>query len=129
GAELRSAARLCAWIAALIQDEVPHPASQRVSDSDALLEARIIDIVRFRVEDVDQVFIIGREGNTARHSELVPCGDVLSVLVEDLDPGIAPIACEQAASLVHGDAVHRAEFTRRIPGLSPGLDELSVFRI
>src|SRR4051794_36187195 len=55
GAELRSAARRGRGIAALIEDEVFHPAVERVADPDALLVTRIVDIVRLRIEDIDQV--------------------------------------------------------------------------
>lgn len=49
GAEFRPAAGRGVWVAALIENEVSHPAQPRVADADALLEARIIDIVRFGI--------------------------------------------------------------------------------
>src|SRR5262249_4282270 len=46
GAELGAAARRGARIAALVENEISHPAVERVADPDALLESRIVHIVR-----------------------------------------------------------------------------------
>src|SRR5258708_755247 len=86
--ELRPATGSRARVAALIQYEVLHPTVQRVPDPDPLLKAWIFDIVRLRVENVDQVFIIDRERDPARHPELVPPGQIRPILIEDLNPGI-----------------------------------------
>src|SRR5215475_13680551 len=105
GAEFRSAARSRTRIAALVEDEILHPAVLRVADPNPLLEAWILDIVGFGIEHVDQVVVVDRERVAARHAELVPPCQKLSVLVEDLDAGIGAVADEQPAALVHGDAV------------------------
>jgi hypothetical protein len=128
GAELGSAPRLCLRVASLIGDEVPHPTVECIPDSDSLLKTRIVDIVGLRVENIDQIFIIDGECNPARHAELMPRRQVFSFLIEDLDSSIGPIANEEAAPFVHIDAVGSAEFSRRVSGLSPSLDELPVFR-
>src|SRR5262245_22313073 len=128
-AELRPASSSRTRIAALIEDEMPHPAVERVPDPDPLLKTRIVDVVRLRVEDIDQVFIIDREGDPARHPELVPPRQIGPILIEDLDPRIRPVAHEQPAPLVHGNAVRDPELARTVSGLSPGLDELPILRI
>src|SRR5216684_1542405 len=129
GAELGAAASCGARIAALIQNEISHPAVKGVADPDALLESRIVHIVRLRVEDIDEVFVIDRKRYSAWHSELVPRRQVFPFLIEDLYAGVRSIAHEHAASFVHGDAMRHPEFTRRVSGLPPGLDELSVLRV
>src|SRR5262249_20145136 len=104
GTEFRSAARSRTRVAALVEDGILHPAVLRVADPNPLLEAWILDIVRFRVEHVDQVVVVDRERDPARHAELVPARQKISILVEDLDAGIGAVAHEQPATLVHGDA-------------------------
>src|SRR6266446_3894168 len=126
GAELGAAASCGARIAALVQNEISHPAAEGVTDPDSLLESRIVHIVRLRVEDIDEVFVVDGKRYSAWHSELVPSRHVFAFLIEDLDARIGSIAHEQAASLVHGDAMRRPELARRISGLPPGFDELSV---
>ena len=45
--ELGSATGLCIGIASLVQDEVPHPTSESITDSNALFETGIVDVVGF----------------------------------------------------------------------------------
>jgi len=40
------------------------------------------DVVGFGIEHVDQVLVIDREGDAARHPELIPAGEELAVLVK-----------------------------------------------
>src|SRR5216684_2113873 len=129
GAELGAAAGCGARIAPLIENEISHPAVKSVADPDSLLESRIVHIVRLRVEDIDEVFVADGKRYTAWHSELVPSRQVFAFLIEDLYAGIGSIAHEQAASLVHGDAMRRPELTRRVSGLPPGFDEFPVLRV
>src|SRR6266853_975950 len=100
-----AAARRRARVAALIQNEILDPAAQCIADPDALLESWIVHIVRLRVEDIDEVFVIDRKRYSAWHSELVPRRQVFAVLIEDLYAGIGSVAQEQAAAFVHGDAM------------------------
>src|SRR5215831_21331459 len=72
GAELGAAARRGARVAALVQNEILDPAVEGVADSDALLESRIVHVVRLGVEDVDEVFVVYRKCYSAWHTELVP---------------------------------------------------------
>ena len=81
--------------------------AERVTDTDAGLEAGILDIVRFGVEDINKVVIVYGERHSAGHPELVPLRDELSLLIENLNSSIASIANEQTASLIHIDAMHR----------------------
>src|SRR5262245_60498264 len=83
-AELGAAARRRARVTALIQNEILHPAAQRVADPDSLLESRIVHIVGFGVEHIDEVFVVDRKRYSAWHSELVPGRQVFPVLIEDL---------------------------------------------
>src|SRR5262249_11539451 len=96
-------------MAALIQNEISHPAAKAVDDQASLLESWIVHIVRLRIEDIDEVFVVDGKRYSAWHSELVPSRQVFAFLIEDLDAGIGSIAHEQAASLVHGDAMRRPE--------------------
>src|SRR4029450_8982784 len=70
-----------------------------------------------------------REGEAARHPELVPGREMFPVLVEDLESCVGAIADKHATSFVHADAVHRPEFAWRVSGFSPRFDELPVFRV
>src|SRR5207253_1758672 len=70
GAELCSTPGLCVRITTLVKDEISHPTSQGVSDPYPLLKARVVDIIRLRVEHINQIFVIYREGDAARHPEL-----------------------------------------------------------
>src|SRR5262249_26382337 len=58
GAELRPAAGRGHRIAALVEDEVLDPAVLGVADPDPLLEARIVDVVRFGIKHVDHVVVV-----------------------------------------------------------------------
>src|SRR5262249_20900660 len=129
GAEFRAAAGGGTRIATLIQDEIFHPAMEGIADPDSLLETRIVHVVGFRVEHIDQVFVVNRKCYSAGHSELVPGRQVLPFLIEDLNTGIGSIAYEQPPSFVHGDAMRGAELARRVSGLPPCLDKLSVLRV
>src|SRR6266566_3486915 len=124
--ELRPASRLRVGIAALIQNEGVHESRSRISDPDALLPARIVDAVRFRVGHIDLVLVV--EGDPAWRAELRPCREMLALLVEELDAIVAAVGHEYAASRIDGDAVQRVELAGRVSGLPPRLDELSVLR-
>src|SRR5258708_22424814 len=105
GAELGAAACCGARITALIQNEIFNPAVEGVADPDSLLESWIVHIVRLRIEDIDEVFVVDGKRYSAWHSELVPSRQVFAFLIEDLYAGIGSIAHEQAASFVYGDAM------------------------
>ena len=62
-------------------------------------------------------------------AELVPLGDELAGLIEDLQPGIAAIGDKDPASLVHADAVRGPELTRSVASRAPLRDELPLFRV
>src|SRR5215468_9228341 len=71
-AELRPASGSRLRVAALVENKVLDPTIESVSDSDPLLEPRVVDIVRLRVEHINKVFVIYGEGDPTRHSELMP---------------------------------------------------------
>src|SRR5262249_28464294 len=100
----------------------------RVADPDALLESGIVDVVGFGIENIDQVLVVDRESDPARHSKLIPPREKLSILIEYLNSSVLSVADKDPASLVHRDAVRRAELAGRIAGLAPGLDELALLR-
>ena len=106
-AKLGAASGLSARVAALIEDEVFHPAAHRVADADSRLETGIVDVVRLGVEHIDEVFVIDGKRDSTRHAELMPLRDKFSVLIENLDSGVAAIAHEDPPSFVHLDAMHR----------------------
>src|SRR6266566_3006310 len=89
----------------------------RLADPDSLLESRIVHVVGFGVEHVDEVFVVDRKRYSAWHSELVPGRQVFPVLIEDLYAGIGSIAHKQTAAFVHGNAMRRPELARCVSGL------------
>src|SRR5262249_22017725 len=129
-AELGPASGSRLRVAALIENKVLHPTIEGISDSDALLEPWVVDIVRLRIEDIYKVFVTYGKGDPTWHSELMPCREVLAVLIDNLYSSIRPIAHEDSASLVHRDAVYRrTKLAWRVSGFSPGLDELAILRV
>src|SRR5262245_49901206 len=62
-----------------------HSPRARIADADAALPTRIAvaDRLRFRVGDIDRVVAVDEDA--ARPAELLPLGDEVSFLVEDLD--------------------------------------------
>src|SRR5258707_1872677 len=66
--------------------------------------------------------------NSARPAELLPLLNVVSVLVENLNPVVVAIADEQAPFGIEGQAMRQVEFARAGSFFPPRLDELSVFR-
>src|SRR5258708_37381595 len=59
------------------------------ADPDALREAGVGLVGRLRVGDIDAVILV--DPNAARPAELLPLGDEVAVLVEDLQAGVAPV--------------------------------------
>ena len=76
--------------------EVPHLAGARAADAQALAPARVVVVVRLRVDRVERVVAIDVEAADA--AELIPGVEVLAVLVEDLDAAVAAIGDEQPAA-------------------------------
>lgn len=118
-AELRATSSSRPRVTTLVEDEVSHPAVERVADPDPLLKTWIVDIVRLRVEHIDQVFVIDRKRDPARHPELMPSRQEFPILIEYLDPAVRAIADEQPVPLVHGDAVRDPELAREHIRFSP----------
>src|SRR5580765_1007089 len=85
--ELGSAARFRIRVTTLIENEVLHPAGFGVPDSDPLFPTWIVHAVRLRVGHVDLVLIV--EGDPARRPELHPRRQMLSFLIEELDPVVS----------------------------------------
>src|SRR5262249_13633956 len=102
----------------------------RAADPNALPDAH--ELVRagvgarLRISHVDGV-VFG-DVDPARTSKLPAFGDVLSILVEDLDPIVFAIADEQAPAGIEGDGVRLADLagTGALPAPLP--DVLSVLR-
>ena len=80
------------------------------ADPDALLEARIGLVGRCRVGDVDDVVLVDEDA--ARPAELLPLGEELAVLVEDLDAAVDAVGDEQPAGGIDRQPVRRVELAR-----------------
>src|SRR5262245_60509340 len=52
----------------------------------------------------------------------------MSILVEDLDPIVSPIANKKPSARIHSQRVGRVELAGGGPLLSPRLDELAILR-
>src|SRR6185437_16820183 len=80
------------WMLRGIRNERAHASVLRAADANAALPigARAVDRARLRVGDVDVVLRV--DVDAARPAELVPGVEQLAVLVEDLDPVVAPVA-------------------------------------
>src|SRR5215475_12965510 len=89
GARPRVRVRLCVW------NEGRDLAVAREPDPDAALPARISSRVRLRIGHINDVALINE--NSARPAELLPLFEEFSILVEDLDAVIIPVADEEPA--------------------------------
>src|SRR6266446_780308 len=94
------------------------------ADPDALLEARVGLVGRLRIGDVDGVVLV--DPDPARPAELLPLGEELAVLVEDLEAAIGAVGDEQAPGRIESEPVRHVEFARALAFLAPRLDELAV---
>src|SRR5215831_15360766 len=95
-----------------------------VADADALLEARVGLAGRLGVGDVDLVVLV--DPDAARPTELLPLGDEVAVLIEDLEAVVGAVGDEQASGGVECEAVRGVEFARSLAFLAPRLDEFAV---
>src|SRR5262249_11165607 len=105
-------------------DEARDLAVLGAAEADALLEARIELVTGLGVGDVDLVFLV--DPDSARAAELLPLGEELAVLVEDLDAAISAVGDEQASGGIHGETMRHVEFARALAFLAPRLDELAI---
>src|SRR5215475_3177797 len=95
-----------------------------VADPDALLEARVGLVARLRVGDIDLVVLV--DPHAARPAELLPFGEELAVLVEDLEAVVGAVGDEQASGGIERKPVWYVELARSLAFLAPLLDELAV---
>src|SRR5258708_27021511 len=94
------------------------------ADPDALLEARIGLVARLRVGDIDAVVLV--DPDPARPAELLPLGEELAVLVEDLKAVVGAVGDEQASGRIEREPARHVEFARSLAFLAPRLDELAI---
>src|SRR2546426_2483063 len=78
------------------------------------------------VAQVEVVVLVDKQ--SARPAELLPFFEKFSVLVEDLDPIVAPIANKQPAAGIHGQGVRRIELAWGVALLAPRFNELAILR-
>src|SRR5581483_1318627 len=114
-----------------IGDERGDAAVARAADADAAFSARVVavlafDVARLRVGHVQRVVPIDEEA--ARTAELLPLGEEAAVLIEDLDPVVAPVGDEQSSLRVHREAVRLIELDAAAAFVSDRLDERAVLR-
>src|SRR6266849_531198 len=105
-------------------DEPSDLAVLGAADPDALLEARVGLVGRLRVGDVDHVVLV--DPDAARPTELLPLGEELAVLVEDLDAAVGAVGDEQTPGGIEREPVRHVEFARSLAFLAPRFDELAV---
>src|SRR5258706_6312564 len=105
-------------------DESGNLAVLGAADPDALLEARVGLVGRLRVGDVDAVVLV--DPDPARPAELLPLGEELAVLVEDLEAAVGAVGDEQASGRIEREPVRHVELARSLAFLAPRLDELAI---
>src|SRR5688572_5423693 len=105
----------------VLRHEIPHVAGLGVADAKALPPARVVVLVRLRVDRVQDVVAVDVEPADA--AELVPGEEMFSFLVEDLDAAIAAIGDEQPPLRVHGQRMRTAEFAVPVAPRAKALDE------
>src|SRR5215471_19657010 len=110
---------------ARVADEGGHLAVLDAADADALPEGLVELFARLRVGDIDHVILV--DEHAARAAELLPLGDELAVLVEDLQAVVLAVGDEESACLIHGEAVRRLELAGGGALAAPGGDELALF--
>src|SRR5208283_2792898 len=79
-----------------VRNERCHCAIVHAPDPDAALPAVMVpgNGFRFGIGDIDDVVLV--DEYAARPAELMPLGDVVAVLVEDLDAGVVAVADERS---------------------------------
>src|SRR5467141_6097 len=102
-------------------DESGNLAVLGAADPDTLLEARVGLVGRLRVGDVDHVVLVNE--HAARPADLLPLGEELAILIEDLDAAVETVGDEHAAGGIEGDPMRPVELALRLALLAPGLDE------
>ena len=84
-------------------DEVPDLSRAGTPDPQSLPPAGIVVVVGLGIDGIENVIVIDEEPTDP--AELVPGVEVRPLLIEDLDPAIAPVGHEQASLRVHGEGV------------------------
>ena len=73
----------------MLRDEVPHLSRPGTPDAESLPPAGIVIGAGLRIDRVEHVIVVNEE--PADSAELIPGVEVSSLLIEDLDPAIAPV--------------------------------------
>src|SRR3977135_1156978 len=82
--------------------------------------------LRLGIGHVNDVVLVDR--NSARPAELLPLRDIVSFLVEDLDPIVIAIPDEQPSFRIEGQAMRYVDLPRPGSLLSPHLDNFPILR-
>src|SRR6185503_16510297 len=101
----------------------------RAADANAALAARVVGVLarrvlRFRIGDVKDIVPV--DENSARPSELFPCGEELSVLIEDRDAAVAAVGNEQPTLRIERQHVRAFQLAIAGDQMAAILDELAV---
>ena len=97
-----------------------------VTNTDAHFPTGVLNIVRFRVGNIDVVMRV--EEDPARPAELCPLCKKYALLIEELNSAVGTIADEYTATEIDGNGVQRAELSGRISGLPPSFEESAICR-
>src|SRR5205809_4842249 len=111
-----------------IRNEVLDGSILRAADADTALPAVVVARHRFRLRVGHENRVLLVDVDPARPAELLPLGQVLAILIEDLNPIVVPIADKQPALRVHRERMRLIEFVRAGASLAPRFDQRTVLR-
>ena len=103
GNELRSVAWDDMRIRPGEANEFRYPTRLDFANPNPYFPPGVLHIVGLGVCHVNPSLVV--KGNSASGARMGPCGGMVSLLVEDLDPAVAPVSHEDSAVHVDGDGV------------------------
>src|SRR6266550_5462035 len=108
-----------------VGNERRHLAGPRIAEANAALPADVAagGDFGFGIGHIDHVI---PDVDAARPAELLPVGDVVALLVEDLDAVVVAVGDEQAPLRIHCQRMGGVELARTRSLLAPGLDQLAL---
>ena len=105
----------------VLRDEIPDLSRPGATDPKTLSPAGIVVGAGLRIDRVEHVVVVDEEPTDP--AELIPGVKVIPLLIEDLDPPIAPVGHEQPSLRVHRERVRSAELAIPVTPLAETHDE------